>query len=165
MKLRQSFSLAFLFFFYVSAAIGQIDFDGGVGRFRQEKSTQFRKSSDWSLMAGALKYANVGFQYQYNYQPVPLLSLQGMAGVSFFNYNIYSSSAKHSLQSFWLPISAGARINVYRSDKLTSYVFGKYGWAFGIGGDNQSGKSKPCKEYGVGAVRSADRFRRGILKA
>jgi len=138
---------------------------GFIGNFSSEiHPTEYLKTSDFSLLIGSLKYANLGFQYQYNHRLSSWLTVQGMLGFNTFDYRIFSASDEHRLRSVWIPISVGSRVHVIRKPKLSSYLFGKYGWAFGVGSGNHSVKSNVSNEYGIGALSAVFNRQNILLK-
>ena len=112
----------------------------------------FKRAHEFGVMAGALKHTNFGFQYQYNIRPIKWVTLQGIAGLKLMNYDIYSASDEHRIQAGWLPISAGARFHFMNTSKLSNYVFGKYGYAIGLGNNQNKMESDNCYEYGIGTI-------------
>lgn len=130
----------------------------------KERTTHFKKAHEVGLMLGALKYANFGLHYQYSLSPIKWITFQGGVGLNFMHYDVYSASDKHRIQVAWLPVSFGSRVNLLRKNNYNGYLFGKYGWAIGLGNNNNKLKSNPCLEYGVGALLSVFNDRNALLK-
>lgn len=153
-------------FFFLHISCGTVSAEEPIYDPRPETHfpTNYSETHDFSLLFGSLKNANLGFQYQYNHRVKHWLTAQAMIGFNAFEYRIFSASDEHRIQSLWIPVSAGSRINMINRPKFSGYMMGKFGWAFGVNGDNHSLKSDITYEYGIGALTSVFKKPNVLLK-
>ena len=109
-------------------------------------------SFDYALFSGAMKYINFGGQFQFNYTPIGFLTLNSSASLNNFRMDVYSSSDQHRITNLFFPVTIGGRINMPNASATTPFLFANYGWQFGLGSENNSVKSRPCREFGIGSL-------------
>lgn len=110
------------------------------------------KSHEFSLMAGALKYANLGFDYQYSLRPIKGFAFQMGAALNFMRYDVYSTSDEHRINVGWFPLHVGSRIYLSNRNRSSTYIFGKYGYAIGSGAGESTVDSDDFSEFGIGTL-------------